>query len=304
MTSDTTTKHLRDVPVRGGFLRVARHGPGAGAPVVLAVHGITGSHEAWHLVAPLLAAAGLTVLAPDLRGRGASAGLPGPSSMAGHADDLLAVLDHEQVDEAVVLGHSMGGFVATAFALRHDQRLAHLVLLDGGPALTPELAPDSDVGAVLAQIIGPSLERLHHTWPTLEAYRGFWRSHPAMAAGVPEHVLRAYADHDAVQGPDGLWRSRVSEDRVLEDARDTLVNPDVRRGVAHLTRPFDLVYAERGMLDGPVGLYSADAVAQVSREQPLLRPVLVPDTNHFSITLAPHGAHAVAAVVVQAAVTL
>ena len=58
------------------------------------------------------------------------------------------------------------------------------------------------------------------------------------------------------------------------------------------------------MLDGPVGLYPPEIVAQVQAAQPLMPRVLVPDVNHFTIGLAPHGAAAVAAVVEGAADTL
>ena len=82
------------VPVAGGDLFVARWGSG---PPVLAVHGITGSHAAWPWVADRLAGA-VSLIAPDLRGRGASNGLPGPFGMAAHAADLVAVLDHLEAD--------------------------------------------------------------------------------------------------------------------------------------------------------------------------------------------------------------
>ena len=66
--------------------------PGAepDAPLVLALHGITGNHLAW---APLhRRVPGHTILAPDLRGRGLSSELPGPFGIARHADDAAAVL--------------------------------------------------------------------------------------------------------------------------------------------------------------------------------------------------------------------
>src|SRR5687767_8810271 len=97
------------VPVTGGSLYVGVAGPPVGTdgvPVVLLVHGITGSHRSWTPVARHLADA-VTVLAPDLRGRGGSAGLAGPYGMAAHADDLAAVLDHVGCPRAVVAGHSM-----------------------------------------------------------------------------------------------------------------------------------------------------------------------------------------------------
>ena len=83
------------VPVSGGRLTVAIAGPdSAQASVVLGVHGITGSHRSLAAVARHLAAREITFVVPDLRGRGASAGLPEPYGLDIHVKDLVAVLDH------------------------------------------------------------------------------------------------------------------------------------------------------------------------------------------------------------------
>ena len=97
------------VPVAGGRLTVARAGPDVrrAESVVVAVHGITASHMAWQAVArALLADAGICVLAPDLRGRGRSAGLPGPHGVAAHVADLLALLDRELAKRRHIAGES------------------------------------------------------------------------------------------------------------------------------------------------------------------------------------------------------
>jgi alpha-beta hydrolase superfamily lysophospholipase len=79
MSSESSRKGLRhvvkrqeiDVPVDGGLMRVGVWGTRLpGAPVVLAVHGITASHVGWELLARQLPHA--WVVAPDLRGRGRS----------------------------------------------------------------------------------------------------------------------------------------------------------------------------------------------------------------------------------------
>src|ERR1044072_4997370 len=101
------------VPVAGGSLHVGVAGAALGTegvPVLLAVHGITGSHRTWAPVARHLGDA-VTLLAPDLRGRGQSAGLGGPYGMAAHVEDLLAVLDHARCQKALLPGPSVGRHV-------------------------------------------------------------------------------------------------------------------------------------------------------------------------------------------------
>ncbi|MEA2447323.1 MAG: hypothetical protein QOK47_960, partial [Actinomycetota bacterium] len=112
--SDWLDPERFDVPVQGGNLRVGRWG--TEGPVVLALHGITASHMTWPWVARELSG-DVQFIAPDLRGRGGSRDLPGPYGMKAHADDCVAVLDHLGAEQAVVVGHSMGGFVAAILAM-------------------------------------------------------------------------------------------------------------------------------------------------------------------------------------------
>ena len=79
------------------------------------VHGITESRRAWDpLLAPLIAA-GFRVTAVDLRGHGASSKVA-PYDLATMAGDLGAVLAEEGIDDALLVGHSLGGAVVSAFA--------------------------------------------------------------------------------------------------------------------------------------------------------------------------------------------
>ncbi len=102
---------------------------GRGTPLVL-VHGYPLDHSMWREQIDGLADA-CRMIAPDLRGFGASDVTPGTVTMEQMADDLAALLDALQVNEPVVFcGLSMGGYVAWQFALRHRTRLSKLILCD------------------------------------------------------------------------------------------------------------------------------------------------------------------------------
>jgi pimeloyl-ACP methyl ester carboxylesterase len=70
------------------------------------------------------------LIVPDLRGFGGSDLAPGPSEMGAMADDVLALLDHLQIDAAVVGGVSMGGYVSLALLRNDPARVKALVLAD------------------------------------------------------------------------------------------------------------------------------------------------------------------------------
>lgn len=96
------------VDVSDGLKLRVRHG-GAGAPVVL-LHGHPRTHTTWHRVAPLLAAAGHTVVCPDLRGYGQSSKPPtiadhAPYSKRTMAGDVLALMHHLGHERFAVVGH-------------------------------------------------------------------------------------------------------------------------------------------------------------------------------------------------------
>lgn len=282
---------LLDVRVPGGALTLAVAGPplGSGAPVVLAVHGITASHRSWAPIVRLLAE-DVTVLAPDLRGRGGSAGLPGPFGFEAHVTDLLAVLDHTDTREAVVAGHSMGAYVAARLAAAAPDRAKAVVLLDGGPALP--LPPGMDADAVVEAVLGPALARLSMTFDSARAYRDFWRTHPAFAASDAwtDDVL-AYVDYDL--GParaDGSVRSRVNEQAVRVDGRALLDGAPTRAALTALQCPTTLLWAPRNLIDAPSPMLPASAIEEARALLPGLEVAEVPDTNHYLMAFRPREA--------------
>jgi haloacetate dehalogenase len=119
----------------GVRLRV-RHG-GSG-PAVLLLHGHPRTHATWHRVAPLLAAAGHTVVCPDLRGYGRSdkpATDPEhrPYSKRAMAGDCLAIMRRLGHERFTVVGHDRGAYVATRLALDHPGAVSAVSVLDAVP---------------------------------------------------------------------------------------------------------------------------------------------------------------------------
>ncbi|MEM6743851.1 MAG: alpha/beta hydrolase [Pseudomonadota bacterium] len=105
------------------------------AEIVLA-HGAWSSAWAWRRMAPLMAAAGHRFWTPSLTGLGRRAHLASPQvDLETHIQDVLAVLETEDLRDAVLLGHSYGGMVATGVADRARDRIARLIYLD---AIAPE----------------------------------------------------------------------------------------------------------------------------------------------------------------------
>jgi len=268
---------------------------GSGDAQIVAIHGITASSRAWLAVARALEGRA-ELLAVDLRGRGRSSALPAPYGIGAHARDLIAVLNHFGLERTVVVGHSLGAYVATRLAVEHPDRVSALVLADGGLTLPGlELA---DPQAVLEAALGPALARLKMTFPTREAYRDWWRRHPAFAASdIADADIVAYADHDLVGDPPRL-RSTVSEDAVRGDAAELF---EWGEPAKRLTIPAHLLCAPRGLLNDANPMQPLEVVRAWVQQAPELRQATqVPDRNHYELVMGTTGSAQVADAVAEA----
>ena len=284
----TVRYRIHDVPVDGGALRVGEWSPAdPAAPTVIAVHGITASHMSWAMVAQALPE--VRLIAPDLRGRGRSAELPGPFGMARHAADLEAVINALDVPRALLVGHSMGGFVAVVTAHLHPDRFSQVLLVDGGlPLAIPTGISESDLLATL----GPAAQRLSMTFADRQAYLEFWKKHPAFAGCWSQAVID-YANYD-LTGAEPLLHSSCSIEAMTEDSKELYAGEVAPVALAELRQPITLLTAPRGLLNQTPGLYAASEIARWRAELPALTIREVPDVNHYTIVMGAAGAGAVA----------
>jgi len=269
-----------DVPLPDGTLRVLRWGRGPRHAVAL--HGITASAAAWEPVAEALPTE-WSLFAVDLRGRGHSAHLPGPYGFGRHIEDVLATVAHLELEQPVLTGHSL--------ADRDPGVFGGLLLVDGG---LPLPVPDGvDLDALLDAGLGPALARLRETYPSVDAYFDFWRTHPAMKDAWNGY-LEDYLRYD-LTGEDGVLRSRVSEQAVRADGRE-LMGSSARLGAAlrGLSRPTRLLSAPAGMFGQPPGMLPLELCEAWAVQAPMLTVETVPGANHYTIMLDPGHAAIVA----------
>ena len=108
---------------------------GEGVPVIL-IHGLAGDHTAWN---PQMEALGKAyrIVALDNRGAGKSTQRDEPVSTEDMAHDVLALMDHLHIDQAQIVGRSMGGAIAQHMALFAPERVQSLALCASFAKLDP-----------------------------------------------------------------------------------------------------------------------------------------------------------------------
>ena len=291
-TGNPLTPANFEVPVAGGNLHLARWG--AGPYIVLGVHGVTASCMSLLPVARRLGPE-FTLIAPDLRGRGHSATLPGPFGLSTHAQDCAAVIEAIGGGPVIVLGESMGAYVAVALAAERPEMVERLVLVDGGLPLPlpPELGDKPDLDTVIRASLGPALARLSTVYKNRQDYLDFWRAHPALKNDWDADI-ETYLDYD-LEPVAGGFRSRVQQEAVWADSRDVINAAAVAAALMSVRCDIALVTAPRDLLDRPSPLLPVEVVADWQAKLPSLSAQAVEDVNHYTLMFGARGVETITA---------
>jgi pimeloyl-ACP methyl ester carboxylesterase len=177
-------------------------------PVVL-VHGAWHGGWCWRLVAERLAARGHAVYAPTLTGLGERSHLREPvPSLATHVDDIVNVIEWNELDGLVLVGHSYGGMVVTGVADRLAARIHHLVYLDAALPADGETMITQNPATRDPAVVAAVAEQLAALAPD-----GRWMAPlPPVVFGIPPERadLVAWLERRLTPHPLRTWTDPVS----------------------------------------------------------------------------------------------
>jgi pimeloyl-ACP methyl ester carboxylesterase len=244
---------------------------------VLALHGLTSTSQVWNGLAA--ARPDLRLVAPDLPGRGGSVEVVAAPGLPGHAAVVRDLVDALGLDDLVLVGHSMGAFLAPLVAADLGDRVRRVVLVDGG------VAPARSVllrRPVVRTLFSVQLRLVDRRWPSPQAHLDKVEGRAATARPDLMPALLEWAEHSL--GPDG--RPRLAPRRLVADAVDALAGSPTLPALAGSTVPVHLVAAARGADDSRAAFLADDAIGLAREAVPRLTWERA-DANHVTVMFDP-----------------
>ena len=280
---DTNVWNSERVPGEVG-LAIGRAGEGQDPLVCL--HGITAQHRAFNATARHLGQS-RGLVGVDLRGRGDSDKPDSGYGLATHASDVVRVLDHLGLEDAILLGHSMGAFVAMKTALASPDRVRALVLLDGGwprvessPKEMTEL--EKQEATAVEEGLARAFRRLDVVFESPEAYLGFWFPDRGLTMDDLPPDLADYYLYDLREVEDG-YNPKASRAAAEEDSTSIAYTSPTVGEMRDVACPVALVRAEQGFFPGSDPLVSDEARDAMAGSLDIREEVLVEGANHYTV---------------------
>ena len=267
---------------------------GEGPDPVVCLHGITAQHRAF-----TSAARGVGpdrgLVGVDLRGRGDSDKPDAGYGLEAHAADVVRVLDHLDLENATVAGHSMGAFVALKTALLYPDRVRALVLLDGGwpraeaPSQEEMTEEQEREAAAIREGLARAFSRLEMVFETPDDYLDFWFPDGNLTMADLPPDLADYYLYD-LQEVEGGFNPKCSTDAAKQDSPDVTETSPTADEMRDVGCPVALVRASEGFFPGSRPLIP-DATRDVMAGALDIRSEMVlPGANHYTMMWEPHAA--------------
>ncbi|MBA3676568.1 MAG: alpha/beta hydrolase [Sphingosinicella sp.] len=255
--------------------------PGSGDHVpVICIPGLTRNARDFEGVAERLSP-GRRVICVELRGRGESAYAKDPMSYVPltYLQDMEALLRELKLDRFILFGTSLGGLMTMLLSLKHKSRIAGALINDIGPVL--------DMKGIerIKTYVGRS-----QSWPTwMHAARFFRETHGEVFPGWGLDRWLIYAKRVCKLNPNG---------RIIFDYDMRIAEPFKAPGGE---TDFDPWIAFRGLADIPLlvvrgafsDLLTAETLAKMQTEMPLMQNVVIPDVGHAPTLDEPEAVEAI-----------
>ncbi|HET6669345.1 MAG TPA: alpha/beta hydrolase [Pyrinomonadaceae bacterium] len=271
--------------------------PGRKSPVI-AIHGLTASFVSFVGVAERLNGR-RPLFAPDLRGRGDSDKPDGPYGMAQHARDVAVAMQSLELGPCVIVGHSMGAFVATALAEQNPELVSGIIMIDGG--YVPDLPVGVDASQMLDATLALRIAQLSRTYESRSAFLDFWRSQPNFPPDDWNPWIEEFLDYE-VTGETTV-QPKAAAGAVGLDVAEAFKKDEIVGRLKSLRVPVLLLRAEKGLQPNQPPIFP-DSMMQSFRECiPEMKEEMISGTTHFTITLGERGASRVADLIVEFAAT-
>jgi len=242
--------------VASSGIRINVKEQGSGSPTLIFLHYWGGSSRTWDDVIAALPNNYHTV-APDLRGWGASEAPASGYALADFANDVAEVITALDIQNYILVGHSMGGKIAQLFASRQPRGLIGLVLVAPSPPVPLTLPPE----------VQAEMRRAYESRQSIELSIDHMLTAKALTSGHREQVIE-----DSLRGAPQAklaWPTSTSHE-------------DITREVASIRVPTIVIAGELDRVDS-VELHKAEVLTRIANS--VIH--VLPATGHLSPLEAP-----------------
>ena len=244
---------------------------------ILCIHGLSANGRCWDIISSSLSM-NLRVIAVDLRGRGRSDKPAAGYSIDVHVSDLCALMNDMKLSRPIVMGHSLGAYIALVLAARHPDLVDSIILVDGGGMLNQVQTEQ------FQNAIKPALDRLTQVFPSFEDYIAPMKMAPFFQPWT--QTLENYFRNDVKEVAGGI-ASLVAAETIIEEALN-LQQTDFHEFYPLVKCDTLILRATNGIL-GPADLLLPDySVEEMLRSLSSVRCIDIPGANHYSIVFQPN----------------
>lgn len=234
-----------------------------GNPVVIMLHGLRSYALTWHILAPILAER-FYVIALDQRGRGKSNWAPQPETYQTtyYVQDIEDLVNHEKLEEFMIVGHSLGGANALEYTRKHPQQVKALVIEDIGPG--------SSIQGDGAERIRREMKNTPLAFQSWDEAAEFWKK---LRPLIDQKGIQSRLDNTLLEKNGSIvWRH---DQKGIAQARLTIPSVDLWPAVEQLSCP--TLFIKGGLSD----FLTLETIDQIRSKKPDIQFIEVAGASHY-----------------------